>query len=190
MYHLMLDLETMGNKNDSPIVSIGAVMFEPSTGILGAEFFSVISLESAMDAGAVPDASTIIWWLKQSSEARAAITTDDVVTINEALLDLCNFVTRNCEQPKWLQVWGNGASFDNVILRSAFERSQLTPPWKWFNDRDVRTIVELGRALKFDPKKQMPFEGIQHNALADAVHQAKYVSAIWQLLTTPGSEHG
>jgi hypothetical protein len=48
---------------------------------------------------------------------------------------------------------------------------------------DVRTIVELGRKLlNFDPKKDMPFKGEKHNALADAIHQAKYVSAIYQKL--------
>ena len=56
-------------------------------------------------------------------------------------------------------------------------------PWQWWNDRDVRTVVELGKAIAFDPKRDMPFEGTRHNALADAIHQAKYVSAIWQKLT-------
>jgi len=52
-----------------------------------------------------------------------------------------------------------------------------------YNDRDVRTIVDLGRALLgFDPKKDMPFTGERHNALDDAIHQAKYVSAIYQAL--------
>ncbi|EIV5785097.1 3'-5' exoribonuclease [Klebsiella pneumoniae] len=34
--------------------------------------------------------------------------------------------------------------------------------------------------LSFDPKTAIPFEGSRHNALADAIHQARYVSAIWQ----------
>ena len=56
-------------------------------------------------------------------------------------------------------------------------------PWSYAGDMDVRTIVELGRKLpNFDPKKDMPFEGEKHNALADAIHQAKYVSAIYQRL--------
>lgn len=50
------------------------------------------------------------------------------------------------------------------------------------NDHDVRTIVTLGRSIGFDPKMDMPFDGERHNALADARHQAKYVSAIWQKL--------
>lgn len=32
MNNLMIDLETMGKKPNAPIVSIGAVFFEPETG--------------------------------------------------------------------------------------------------------------------------------------------------------------
>ncbi|MCV5871650.1 3'-5' exoribonuclease domain-containing protein, partial [Escherichia coli] len=31
-------------------------------------------------------------------------------------------------------------------------------------------------------KRDMPFKGTRHNALDDAIHQAKYVSAIWKKL--------
>jgi exodeoxyribonuclease VIII len=43
-------------------------------------------------------------------------------------------------------------------------------------------MVELGKAIGFDAKTSTPFEGERHNALADAQHQARYVSAIWQRL--------
>lgn len=75
--HLMLDLETMGKKPGAPIVSMGAVFFDPITGETGGEFYRVICLESSMYFGAKPDAGTILWWLKQSSEARSAIVVDD-----------------------------------------------------------------------------------------------------------------
>ncbi|EGU4504909.1 3'-5' exoribonuclease, partial [Salmonella enterica] len=93
-----------------------------------------------------------------------------------------NFITCHADNLKYLKVWGNGANFDNVILRSAFERASLPCLWNFWNDHDVRTMVTLGRAIGFDPKRDMPFEGDMHNALADARHQAKYVSAIWQKL--------
>ncbi len=41
-------------------------------------------------------------------------------------------------------------------------------------------MVEIGQAISFDPKTTIPFEGSRHNALAGAIHQARYVSAIWQ----------
>jgi len=72
--------------------------------------------------------------------------------------------------------------FDNVILRESYQRECVPLPWECFNDRDVRTIVELGREVGFDPKRDMPFDGERHNAISDAIHQAKYVSAIYQCL--------
>lgn len=182
MNDLMIDLETMGNRPNAPIVAIGAVFFNPMTSELGPLFYTPVNLASELAAGAVPDGDTINWWLKQSSEARAAITGDEAKPIAEALDALTNLVTRSCEQPRHLKVWGNGAGFDNVILRGAYERCSMVPCWNWFNDRDVRTIVELGRVGGFDPKRNMPFDGERHNALADAIHQAKYVSAIYQRL--------
>ncbi|HBS6336013.1 TPA: 3'-5' exoribonuclease [Klebsiella pneumoniae] len=174
MNHLMIDLETMGNKPSAPIVSIGAVFFEPSTGKLGEEFYRVVSLKSAVDGGAVPDPETIIWWMQQSEEARMAICDKDAaMNLVTALSNLNCFIRDNAEPAK-VQVWGNGATFDNVILRASYEREFVPCIWKFWNDRDVRTIVELGRAI--------PFEGDRHNALADAKHQAKYVSTIWQRL--------
>ncbi|MFV6182691.1 3'-5' exonuclease, partial [Klebsiella pneumoniae] len=66
------------------------------------------------------------------------------------------------------------------ILRSSYDCIAEDYPWEYWNDRDVRTMVELGQAIGFDPKTTIPFEGDRHNALADAIHQARYVSAIWQ----------
>ena len=188
MNHLMIDLESMGKKPTAPIVAIGAVFFDPQSGVLGAEFYAAVDLSSAMAQGATPDGDTILWWLKQSAEARAALCTDDTRHITDALSELSAFISRNSDNPRYLKVWGNGANFDNVILRSAYERAGHTCPWQFWNDSDVRTMVLLGKRLEFDPKRNMPFDGIAHNALADARHQAKYVSAIWQRLLPTSTE--
>ncbi len=179
-YHLMIDLETMGTNTNAPIVVIGAVFFDPQTGEIGPVFYIVISLTDAMNTGAVPDGGTIEWWLKQSSEARAAILTDQV-KLKDALSRFREFINEYSDD-KFVQVWGNGATFDNAILRTSYERLDIPCPWRYYNDRDVRTIVELGKTIDFDARTVIPFEGVRHNALDDARHQAKYVSAIWQKL--------
>lgn len=179
--HVMVDLETMGKKHNAPIVAIGAVVFDPATGSIGESFYKVVCLESSVNWGAVIDPSTVIWWLKQSSEARSAIVNDDAIPLLDALLQFREFVSDNVTGgSKKAQVWGNGASFDNSILRSSYDCIAEDYPWEYRNDRDVRTMVELGQAISFDPKTTIPFEGSRHNALADAIHQARYVSAIWQ----------
>ncbi len=179
--HVMVDLETMGKKHNAPIVAIGAVVFDPATGSIGESFYKVVCLESSVNWGAVIDPSTVIWWLKQSSEARSAIVNDDAIPLQDALLQFREFVSDNVAGgSKKAQVWGNGASFDNSILRSSYDCIAEDYPWEYWNDRDVRTMVELGQAISLDPKTTIPFEGSRHNALADAIHQARYVSAIWQ----------
>ncbi|HAY0613750.1 TPA: exonuclease [Escherichia coli] len=175
--HLMIDLETMGKNPDAPIISIGAIFFDPQTGDMGPEFSKTIDLDTA---GGVIDRDVIKWWLKQSREAQSAIMTDEI-PLDDALLQLREFIDENSGE-FFVQVWGNGANFDNVILRRSYERQGIPCPWRYSNDRDVRTIVELGKAIDFDARTAIPFEGEHHNALDDARYQAKYVSAIWQKL--------
>ncbi|EJZ1740095.1 TPA: 3'-5' exoribonuclease [Escherichia coli] len=175
--HLMIDLETMGKNPDAPIISIGAIFFDPQTGDMGPEFSKTIDLETA---GGVIDRDTIKWWLKQSREAQSAIMTDEI-PLDDALLQLREFIDENSGE-FFVQVWGNGANFDNTILRRSYERQGIPCPWRYYNDRDVRTIVELGKAIDFDARTAIPFEGERHNVLDDARYQAKYVSAIWQKL--------
>ncbi|MDU7827815.1 MAG: 3'-5' exoribonuclease, partial [Escherichia coli] len=151
-HHLMIDLETMGKNPDAPIISIDAIFFDPQTGDMGPEFSKTIDLETA---GGVIDRDVIKRWLKQSREAQSAIMTDEI-PLDDALLQLREFIDENSGE-FFVQVWGNGAN-------------------------DVRTIVELGKAIDFDARTAIPFEGERHNALDDARYQAKYVSVIWQKL--------
>nr|EHX4328902.1 3'-5' exoribonuclease [Escherichia coli] len=164
--HLMIDLETMGKNPDAPIISIGAIFFDPQTGDMGPEFSKTIDLETA---GGVIDRDTIKWWLKQSREAQSAIMTDEI-PLDDALLQLREFIDENSGE-FFVQVWGNGANFDNTILRRSYERQGIPCPWRYYNDRDVRTIVELGKAIDFDARTAIPFEGERHNALDDARYQ-------------------
>ncbi|EFI6094559.1 exonuclease [Escherichia coli] len=175
--HLSVDLETMGTNPDAPINSIGCKFFDPATGEMGPEFSKAIDLETS---GGIIDRKTIKWWAKRSREAQSAIFTDEI-PLDDALLQLREFINENSGE-SFVQIWGNGANFDNVILRRSYERQGIPCPWRWSNDRDVRTIVELGKAIDFDARTAIPFEGVRHNALDDARYQAKYVSAIWQKL--------
>ncbi|EHY2655224.1 3'-5' exoribonuclease, partial [Escherichia coli] len=54
--HLMIDLKTMGKNPDAPIISIGAIFFDPQTGDMGPEFSKTVDLETA---GGVIDRDTI-----------------------------------------------------------------------------------------------------------------------------------
>ena len=173
MNNLMLDIETMGTGPNAAIMAIGACYFDPVTGDVGDTFHEQVNLDSYGEI----DASTVIWWMKQDDEARSKFYDNHKArNINEVLHDFSKFVKPNT------QVWGNGVAFDNVKIDNAYRSRGLKTPWDFWNDRDVRTMVELGKIKGVDPKRDLPFEGVKHDALADAIHQAKYVSLIYRVL--------
>lgn len=153
----MIDLETRGNKPNSPIISIGDVFFEPETGKLGCDFYPVVTLKSAVKDGAAAMSISIV-----------------LIYLNRSI--------RDNTDPEKVQVWGDGARFDNVILRSSYDSHLIPSASEFWNDRDVITMVEFGKAIDINPRHDIPFEDDMHNLLADAMHQGKYVSAIWQRL--------
>lgn len=177
---VMLDIETLGNGSNAALVSIGAVGFDILTGELGTEFNMKIDIESSTQFGDM-DASTIKWWFKQSNNAQQVFN-ERSFCLKTVLVEFLKWLSDNFDE-KYVKVWGNGSGFDNVILANAYKATDIPIPWKHWNDRGVRTIVDLGRAIKnIDPKATMEFVGVQHDALDDAKHQAKYVSAIFQAL--------
>ena len=163
MTHYVIDLETLGKKAPAPIVAIGCVRIDGLT-ITGERYWQ-IDLASAMAHGGVPDASTITWWLQQGDEARREINgTTPGVELPLALEQMREFMLDN---PGERQIWGNGATFDNVILRRAFDDCAIEAPWHFWHDRDLRTILGL-----YPEAKAREFEGVKHHALHDARHEA------------------
>ncbi|MEN3257234.1 3'-5' exonuclease [Sodalis endosymbiont of Spalangia cameroni] len=69
MNNVMLDIETLGKKAGCPIVSVAAVMFAPATGRVGQTFYERIDYQAALKYGE-PEEGTLLWWQKQSDEAR------------------------------------------------------------------------------------------------------------------------
>lgn len=172
----MLDLETLGNNKQSPLIQLAMVMFDPLTGETGKEFKETIDFDDAVKHGIVTG-STIKWWMRQSDDARASVTTDNTVGLAEALTKFSAFLSDIPFRDRTL--WGNGSSFDCSILENAYEATGLKKPWSYSGDADVRTVVNIGRLLTpFDRKTEQEFIGTPHDALDDCKHQIRYVSAI------------
>ena len=177
MFDIMVDLETMSTAQNAVILSVSACYFNKKTGEIGEKFDHQINLASSFSANRNISASTLLWWMQQDDSARNQFSDNaKAKTMTEVLVLFSEFVDeRAC-------VWGNGSSFDIGILKSAYDKCKLPVPWKFWNERDVRTIVSVGYMLDFNPKKDMPFVGVRHNALDDSIHQAKYVSEIFKKL--------
>ena len=171
----MIDIETMSTAQNALILSVSACYFNPKTGDIGEKFDEQINLQSSLNANRNVDANTLVWWMSQDDAAREQFKNiNRAKSMTEVLTDFAKFVDRRA------LVWGNGSSFDLGILTTAYAKCKIKLPWDFWNERDVRTIVQVGRMFDFNPKQDMPFKGVRHNALDDSIHQAKYVSAIFQ----------
>lgn len=175
--HVMIDIETLGTGFDSVVASIGAVQFNPDTGHVGNGRNWLVSVEDSARLGFKVDCETIDWWKRQPEAARKQL--DGEQLVRSVTLELLDWLNKLCDKDD-LIVWGNGPTFDLAILRNLFEQMDYDLPWHYWNERCVRTQVEVGRLLGIDPKKTLEFDGVQHVALDDAKHQARYVSVIWQ----------
>jgi hypothetical protein len=163
--HVMLDLETFGNGNDAAIVSIGAVKFN-ETEILD-EFHVGINPESCTAAGLKIDASTVMWWLDPDrAPAREALLKLERIDLYYALDGFAQWVG------EITAMWGNGSTFDNVILRNAYRVCGLEYPVKFWQDQCYRT-------MKYRlPWIELVREGVHHAAVDDARSQAKHLQRI------------
>ena len=164
MNRVMLDLETMGNGINAAIIAIGAVHFD--AGKILDEFYTVVDLKSAVDAGLEIDASTVIWWMKQSDDARRQFERDGVPLV-KALEQFAEWIGKDAE------VWGNGVAFDNAILSNAYRKCGMKQPWTFWNDRCYRTVKSMY------PDVKMERQGVYHKAVDDAKSQAEHLMRIF-----------
>lgn len=167
-----LDLETLGVKDGAAIISIGAVRFSLTEG-LGESFHKKICLHSE-DFGEI-EGDTVGWWFAQEPEAiKEAFKPEGRVTLREALSYFEKFLSHGEVDG----LWSKGPTFDEVLLRGAWARVDWGDfPIHFSKARDIRTAEMVAKALG----TTLPvFEGLRHDALADAAHQAKIVIALWK----------
>jgi exodeoxyribonuclease VIII len=198
-FDVMVDLETMSTASNAAIISIGAVRFDleeylANTSAIDEKdcFYRVIPLSESVIYGLKTDARTIEWWMQQSDAARD-IFTDKTVRDNlpNALSEFHDFIwyAGSFNYPPFVNIWGNGATFDNVILSNAFKACDLRTPWKYNADRDLRTLKDLAQRVQPRVRNTINEEGsIYHNALHDAKRQVLLAQRYWRMLSGRGLE--
>lgn len=171
--HLMFDLETMDSSPTSAVVAIGARLFTAEGPGKGFETF--IDPNLAIHFGTVsPD--TMDWWSKQPArELVFGGKTDPAAAVHKFI----QFVQEHSPDV----VWANSPSFDCIILRYLCKQVHMKFPFHYRDERDVRTMMALGRDLGVD------FEGCwegltAHSPLDDSTAQAKAMSLVLRHLVS------
>lgn len=173
MKHVMVDLETLGTTADAVILSIGAVRFDlDSDEIDDAGFYASVSIDSNLEYKRRVQEDTLIWWLGQSAAAQKVFH-EPKDTLPSSLVGLSDWIDTDN-----YFVWSNGADFDLPMLAHAFTQMSMEIPWKFWNSRCLRTY----RALPGAKDVSVPRLGTHHNALQDAIYQARLAQAIQKTL--------
>lgn len=171
--HTMVDLETLGTGPNALILSIGAVKIDLANLSLGEQFHVGLNLDSLPSNayGFDIEPATVGWWLHPARSAGRQALDDVAMTDIGSMLE--GFAL-------WMGddnfVWGNGSSFDNVVLRNAYEKLGMEPPWPYWKDRCYRTVKNLA------PDLTIQRLGAHHNALDDARSQATHMLALFEKL--------
>jgi len=168
--HVMIDIETLGTSTEAVIISIGACKFDPNNHRTKIEdsFYVAIDPTSCTNAGLKIDASTVMWWLSSDQDsARAQMMKDERLDLWTALDGFKQWFGNES-----LPVWGNGATFDNVIVRAAYQKVGEAAPWQFWHDRCYRTVKSMA------PDVKLVRMGTHHNALDDAISQAQHLRKI------------
>lgn len=194
---IMLDFETLSLKENAVLLAIGACTFDPATGDIGAEFYAAIDPRTQF--GRDISASTVLWWMEQGDAARGKITDaikaadwvesglpDDMDELTQAETEAnAAFSLQNVARGLmvWIgtlgddiEVWSNGA-VDHAWFNSMFEYSGYKNPIPFWKQRDYRTLKALFPEIKREEY------GVAHNALDDAIGQAKHACVLLQHVT-------
>lgn len=175
MRDIIIDAETLDTKDTAVIPSIGARLCNLETGEMGEGFHVKLNVQEQIDAGYTISASTLAFWMNQQQAARSYLI--DIMDRKVPLVSRqvgFSMLHQFISSVKNANVWGNGISFDLGLCIREWGPDNL--PWEFWNEQDVRSIVSFGRrvfGVQF--KKEVQFEGTQHNPLDDATHEAQYL---------------
>jgi hypothetical protein len=178
----MIDIETLGKKPGAVVLSVGlAVMDMEELKIVETAHWK-LNLKEQEHANIDPE--TVIWWMQQSSDARAVFNK----LMPETMVDdfyrelVAVFKKYDTRTP-----WANGTNFDLPILgQYMYSHSNWNSlpnypngpedivPWN-YRWQDMRSLATMMADIL--PYSTFVTTGapVAHNALDDAVRQAEYV---------------
>lgn len=195
---VMVDIETMGVAPGCPVITIGAVIFNPMESetyhaMIKRAFLVKVDVEDAVDQSNGVEGSTLKWWLAQEDGAIKALLAPDAVPLKMALTDFYDycksrglgytkkFFEDHHHWPTACKIWAKSPDFDCKILEAACKSVKVNFPFRFYEYRCVRTIQDLAWPDGDRPRFGAG-EGVLHDARHDAVIQALMVQSAYRTL--------
>ena len=177
---ISVDTETLGTSYGSVIAQIAACDIDnPST------FFNLyLDITKQADLGLVINADTVNWWSQQDARIKSVVLGGSA-PLSESLTQFSIWLDTHFQEP---EMWMNSPSFDStLILAPAYKTCGQNLPWKYYQERDFRTLKAMGEKYF-----RYPFvkPANAHDALADARAQGAYIYELETRIKSIGTNIG
>lgn len=166
MYNIIIDIETLGRRNDAAITQVGIVIADAEFEIKEKHLIR-IHQSAWHSCNRTFTGDTILWWLSQDNSPCAGncYIEDAISTTVDSYEELLEKIREKFDgyNDDDSLIWTKG-TMDLFCLKDLYEYFDTDTPWKFWQPRDIRTVKEFIKGWKTVQQNN-------HNALEDAVNQ-------------------
>lgn len=193
--HLLFDIETLGTREDTVILSIACVPFHFEVhecfDIYRTKgyFIKLDAQEQIRKYRRSISVETIEWWKKQSNDAKEwnLKPHPEDRPLVDGLIELSRFIGQTAYNFKESYVFARGTYFDFPKLEHAYEVSAgLKTPFNTFKIRDVRTYIDIMAGVSdgsYDVRFCDTTKFVKHDCLHDAAMDATRLNELYYIAT-------
>lgn len=165
--HIIIDIETLGRRNDAAITQVGIVIAEEDFNILDSYLIQVTP-DVWNTCNRTFTGETLLWWMQQKNTPISKTPTNIVYNYTQLVNKLYQIFNRfNTEDTI---VWTKG-SMDLFCIKDICEYLNIETPWKFWQPRDIRTAKEFIKEWKTIENENA------HNALNDVLTELNELKA-------------
>lgn len=174
---LMADIESLDIGSRSVVLQVALYGLDADEDeILEDYVWSFLPIQPQLDLiqPRTISASTLLWWMQQSDEARAMFeknVLEDFENLPVMMRHLTREFTRMTSKYSNYELWARGPQFDVVNLESLYADCGMRAPWKYDSVRDLRTLMKQAGLSTGDVDPPHGF--IPHQASWDAKFQLR-----------------
>lgn len=168
MEEMMVDIETTGlQPNRNAMIQLAAVKFDLRENKIGGIFNASLTIPPNRSW----DEDTREWWLRDKRHILQRILANGRY-YKDVMADFASF----CSDGSY-RFWSKPLSFDFPFIQSYCYDYETPMPFRFWESVDLRAWArgrfEASGAPLFSDK-DVPFDGEEHDALNDTLHQVKY----------------
>jgi len=194
--HFVIDLETLGLRENAVVLSLGAVVFTfkhywTIEHLRQQSFYCKFNVDEQIALKREIDESTLEFWAKQDSETieMNVKPSNQDVSLKDGLTQFSKFLKQSQYDWETSFLWARGKSFDFPKIESLYNCAEIKLPFNSKKQRDIWTYVDcLTGSIDGQYKLQNQYEGqcelIKHHALSDCLFDVLVMNEIFQLAVT------